>query len=128
MTTTTQAMPRATWSPPRLLTFLEEYVLTHGPAIPLADPRDDQRTYSLLELSDDLEIWAIHWPPDQGLQLHDHGGSAGALWVVAGGLDEVAVDPSGQRSERYIRAGRGVAFGPAHIHDVVNRQHAATTS
>jgi predicted metal-dependent enzyme (double-stranded beta helix superfamily) len=126
--TTTQAIPRVSWGAPRLLEFLEQYVVANALRIPLADPGETTRSYSLLELDDDLEVWAIHWPPEQGLQLHDHGGSSGALWVIAGGLDELALGTDGQLASRHIRAGRGAAFGPTHVHDVVNRQRAATTS
>jgi hypothetical protein len=126
--TTTQARPRTTWSPGDLLCFLESYVAEHALGIPMADPRATTRTYSLLELSDELEIWAIHWPTDQGLELHDHGGSSGALWVVSGALNEVGVDRGGRRSRRHFGAGQGTSFGPAHIHDVVNRHSAAATS
>jgi hypothetical protein len=126
--TTTQARPSTTWSPGDLLCFLESYVADDTIEVPRPDPADTTRTYSLLELRDDFEIWAIHWPTDQGLQLHDHGGSSGALWVVDGSLDEVAIERSGRRSRRHLGAGQGTSFGPAHIHDVVNRHTAATTS
>ncbi len=91
------------------------------------------RRYELLELSDDFEIWAIHWPADQGLELHDHGGSTGALWVVEGSLDEHGVVFSDNRNgpqlhRREIRRGQGIAFGPSHIHDVVNRHCSPATS
>jgi predicted metal-dependent enzyme (double-stranded beta helix superfamily) len=125
---TTQAMPSTTWSPEHLLCFLESYVAEHAVRIPRPDPHQATRSYSLLELSDDLEVWAINWPTDQGLALHDHGGSAGALWVVAGALSEVALDRSGRRARRHIAAGQGTSFGPTHIHDVVNRHPAAATS
>ncbi len=126
--TTTQALPKGTWSPSRLLSMLEEYVNAPTTAIPWADPRQASRAYSLLELTDDLEIWAIHWPRDQGLELHDHGGSSGALWVVDGGLHEHTMGPDGRESSHHIRAGSGVSFGPSHIHDVVNRHTAPATS
>jgi hypothetical protein len=82
----------------------------------------------LLELSDELEIWAIHWPTDQGLELHDHGGSSGALVVVEGSLDEHVPDRAGRMTCRSISAGSGAAFGPNYVHDVVNRSAAPATS
>jgi hypothetical protein len=132
---TTQTLPETTRSPDSLLRLLAAYVRSSSctGGLPLADPGQTVRTYDLLELSDDLEIWALHWPADQGLELHDHGGSTGALWVVEGRLDEHAVERSEtgdqtrlHRSE--IKSGQGRAFGPSHIHNVVNRHRTAATS
>jgi len=138
---TTQTLPETTRSPDSLLRMLAAYVRSYSctGGLPLADRAQTERTYDLLELSDDLEIWAIHWPADQGLELHDHGGSTGALWVVEGRLEEHAVDLSGpseltdhydrprlQRTE--IKTGQGSAFGPSRIHDVVNRHRTPATS
>jgi hypothetical protein len=82
----------------------------------------------LLELTDELEIWAIHWPQGKGLELHDHGGSVGALWVVEGTLEEHYVRPERTLGRRTIVAGGGAAFGPHYVHDVVNAQAAPATS
>ena len=87
-----------------------------------------ERAYELLELSEDFEVWVIHWPIDGLLQLHDHGDSSGALWVVSGSLEEGTV-PTGRRYERQrIEAGRGISFRPEHIHDVVNTGSEIATS
>ena len=80
----------------------------------------DARAYELLELFDHFEIWVIHWPSDGLLQLHDHGGSSGALYVVSGSLDEGAVSGANTYERRSIGAGQGTSFGPRHVHDVVN--------
>jgi hypothetical protein len=87
-----------------------------------------ERSYELLELSDDLEIWAIHWPKDQGLELHDHGGSSGALWVVAGSLQEHYVSEVGDLARRHHPVGGGAAFGPSYVHDIVNASDIPATS
>jgi len=89
---------------------------------PLAD-----RRFELFEAADDFEVWVIHWPAGGQLEFHDHGGSAGALWVRAGTLVEGAmgVGPGGRRR---LRAGHGTAFGPSHVHDVVNRGPGPATS
>jgi hypothetical protein len=126
--TITQAMPKTTLSPGSLLVLLGDYVGRTTTCLPLADPGRTARTYDLLELSDDLEIWAIHWPKDQGLELHDHGGSSGALWVVEGSLSEHVVAADGRLERRVLSAGLGSAFGPTHVHDVINRHAAPATS
>ncbi|HEY3842037.1 MAG TPA: cysteine dioxygenase family protein [Acidimicrobiales bacterium] len=119
---------RSKLSPLALLDLLQDYVAETADRLPAPPPGLSGRSYELLELTDDLEIWAIHWPRDHGLELHDHGGSVGALWVVRGSLDEHYV--TGQRSlaRRSLVAGGGAAFGPAYVHDVVNAHDAPATS
>ncbi|HWE66420.1 MAG TPA: cysteine dioxygenase family protein [Acidimicrobiales bacterium] len=119
---------RTTLAPLDLLNLLQDYVTETADLIPAPAPDLSERAYELLELTDDVEIWAIHWPKDQGLELHDHGGSAGALWVVSGTLDEHYVTPERTLARRSIVTGGGAAFGPTYIHDVVNAQDAPATS
>jgi predicted metal-dependent enzyme (double-stranded beta helix superfamily) len=114
-----------------LLDLLHSYVAETAELLPRAAPGLAERSYELLELTDELEIWAIHWPQGQGLELHDHGGSVGALWVVEGTLEEHYVRPEHREQtlgRRSIVAGGGAAFGPHYVHDVVNAQAAPTTS
>jgi hypothetical protein len=115
-------------SPLELLNVLQDYVAETAELLPVAGPDLTERRYELLELTDQLEIWAIHWPKDQGLELHDHGGSAGALWVVEGTLEEHYVNADRSLARRSIVYGGGAAFGPTYIHDVVNAQDAPATS
>lgn len=79
-----------------------------------------ERAYELLEISEDFEVWVIHWPTDGVLQLHDHGGSAGALWVVSGALEEGSISTGHTYERQRIEAGHGISFGSGHLHDVVN--------
>jgi hypothetical protein len=111
-----------------LLQLVREYSEECADALPVAGGDLAERSYELLELTDDLEIWAIHWPKDQGLELHDHGGSSGALWVVAGALVEHVAAADGGLSQRRIEVGGGSAFGPNWIHDVVNTSDVPATS
>lgn len=92
------------------------------------EPALTERVYELLELSEDFEVWVIHWPPDGLLQLHDHGGSSGALWVVSGALGEGTVSSGRTYERRRIGAGQGTNFGPEHVHDVVNTGPEVATS
>jgi hypothetical protein len=114
--------------PLALLDLLQCYVDETGDLLPLAAPDLTERHYQLLELTDEIEIWAIHWPQGQGLELHDHGGSVGALWVVEGALQEHYVQPDGALARRSIVTGGGAAFGPRYVHDVVNSDAAPATS
>ncbi|MGP0029899.1 MAG: cysteine dioxygenase [Acidimicrobiales bacterium] len=115
-------------NPPELLALVRSYATEFEDRLPGARPHLSARSYELLELTDDLEIWAIHWPKDHGLELHDHGGSSGALWVVRGALEEHGVGPAGQLVRRRIGRGDGAAFGPTYVHDVVNAEDAPATS
>src|ERR1039457_1474201 len=114
--------------PLELLDLVQHYVESLAEVLPRASHDLSARSYELLELTDDLEIWAIHWPRDQGLELHDHGGSLGALWVVDGALEEHSLGRGGGLIHRTLAVGGGAAFGPSHIHDVVNIGDVPATS
>jgi predicted metal-dependent enzyme (double-stranded beta helix superfamily) len=74
-----------------------------------------------------LDIWLISWLPEQGTQLHDHGGSSGSFTVLTGELTETVV--SGQRlRDRARPAGDTVGFGPRYVHDVRNTSRAPAVS
>lgn len=97
------------------------------------------RRYRSIAASPDLECWLIAWPPGGRLQLHDHGGAAGALQVVSGTLHEsgavaAPAGPDGRRRlERPLRtrvlgAGSGVSFASSYVHDVVGAPGGLATS
>ncbi|HEY2213649.1 MAG TPA: cysteine dioxygenase family protein [Acidimicrobiales bacterium] len=115
-------------SPLALLDFLQDYVNETNDLIPRSPAHLTSRSYELLELTDTIEIWAIHWPKDEGLELHDHGGSVGALWVLDGTLEEHYVTPEKSLARRSLVSGGGAAFGPRYIHDVVNTLEAPATT
>ncbi|GAA4892018.1 cysteine dioxygenase [Actinomycetospora straminea] len=90
-----------------------------------------------LHADEHLDVWLISWTTDQAAELHDHGGSLGALTVVRGALtewrwspgseddgtcaaEEIAARGPGLR-RRVVDPGRSVAFGLGHVHDVSNR-------
>jgi len=123
----TDLHPRSS-GPLVLLDLLQSYVAETAELLPRAEPGLTERSYELLELTDELEIWAIHWPQGQGLELHDHGGSVGALWVVEGTLEEHYVRAEQTLGRRSIVAGGGAAFGPHYVHDVVNADATPATS
>ncbi len=114
--------------PLQLLDVLQDYVTQMAGLLPAPSPDLTERQYELLELTDELEIWAIHWPQGRGLELHDHGGSVGALWVVSGTLEEHYIETTHTVARRTLAAGGGAAFGPTYIHDVENVQAAPATS
>ena len=125
---TAESSAGADSSPLALLDLVRGYAEEFEELLPRPSSALMARSYELLELTDELEIWAIHWPKDQGLELHDHGGSSGALWVVAGTLEEHSVAAGARLVHRSIEVGGGTAFGPTYVHDVVNASDAPATS
>jgi predicted metal-dependent enzyme (double-stranded beta helix superfamily) len=95
--------------------------------------RPQQRTWLPLDAGPGARAWLIAWPPGTGTGWHDHGGASGAMVAVAGVLTERSIEatadrayghtfqlPAGVGSVRRLRAGGARAFGPQHIHEVVN--------
>ncbi len=115
--------PAAGVAPSELLEVVSSYREVPRPSAELTT-----RRYELLERSSELEVWAIHWPVGGGLELHDHGRSAGAFWVHRGVLIESSPGRSGSLTRRHVLESSGVAFGPGYTHDVVNEGPAMATS
>ncbi|TXI37355.1 MAG: cupin domain-containing protein [Mycobacterium sp.] len=85
--------------------------------LPAGGPPADARWYARLHADDDLDVWLISWVPGHTTELHDHGGSLGALTVLSGSLNEFRWD--GQRlRRRRLEAGDQAAFPLGWVHDV----------
>ena len=69
--------------------------------LPAGGVPTDERWFTRLHGNDELDVWLISWVPDRSTELHDHGGSLGALTVVSGALRR---NPLGRR---------GIAAPPA---------------
>jgi hypothetical protein len=90
-----------------------------------------ERWYSHLRSTPLYDVWLLSWTPGQATELHDHGGSSGAFAVLTGSLREtlaVGAPASVHLTERTLPAGRTVAFGPAHVHDVAHAGDAPAAS
>ena len=101
--------------------FAGEVAQEHYPFIAFdAEHRWHQRIYR----DPRIDVWLLSWLPEQGTQLHDHGGSAGAFTVIRGVLSEVVYSPDGASTGRLIEtdrpAGESVGFGSGYVHDVRN--------
>ncbi|MGV0718796.1 cysteine dioxygenase family protein [Mycolicibacterium sp. XJ662] len=90
----------------------------HDRLLPVGGPPRDQRWFTRLHGDDELDIWLISWVPDRSTELHDHGGSLGALTVVSGSLRETRWDGAVLRHRR-LSAGDQAAFPLGWVHDVV---------
>ena len=86
-------------------------------------PTDD-RWFTRLHGDDELDVWLISWVPGHRTELHDHGGSLGALTVLSGSLNEfrwdgraIAAPAARCRGSGRVPAGlgarRGVGARPA---------------
>ncbi|MET0454088.1 MAG: cysteine dioxygenase [Mycobacterium sp.] len=86
--------------------------------LPVGGPPTDERWFTRLHGDDELDVWLISWVPERSTELHDHGGSLGALTVVSGALSETRWDGEALR-ERHLDAGAQAGFPLGWVHDVV---------
>ena len=101
-----------------------------GPTTGASAPRFDplQRWYHRLAATDEYEVWLLTWLPGQGTDLHDHGGSAGALAVVSGEVTEytlalpVGLGPPGPVKKK------GLGTGEARCSAVTTSTGSSTTA
>lgn len=84
---------------------------------------NDARWSRRLTGDGEVELWLIGWVPERSAQLHDHGGSLGALTVLSGSLREVRWDGTGLATRR-LDAGDQAAFPLGWVHDVMRHPSA----
>ncbi|ORW31429.1 cysteine dioxygenase [Mycobacterium palustre] len=77
-----------------------------------------QRWFTRIHGDEELDVWLISWVPGHHTELHDHGGSLGALTVLSGSLNEFRWDGKGLRRRR-LDAGDQAGFPLGWVHDVV---------
>jgi len=77
-----------------------------------------ERWFTRIHGDDELDVWLISWVPGRATELHDHGGSLGALTVLSGSLNEFRWDGRGLRRRR-LDAGDQAGFPLGWVHDVV---------
>jgi len=92
----------------------------------------EHRTHSLLLATPVYDVWLLGWSPGQGIPMHDHGGSAGAIAVAEGRLVEVHAEGDGDTdatlATRVLEPGGTVTFGRRHRHGVSNLHDGPATS
>ena len=77
--------------------------------------------------TDAYEVWVIGWTPGQGLELHDHGVSAGVVTVVEGELlERTALD--GRLVDDRLATGRVRWLPPGTVHAVAGSEAGPATS
>ena len=91
---------------------------------PFVEFDDQSRWHRRIYRDQRVDVWLISWLPEQGTQLHDHGGSAGSFTVISGQLAEAVYirtgREAGQLRERSHPAGRSIGFDHRYVHDVRN--------
>jgi hypothetical protein len=82
------------------------------------------RSWRLIAQTGEFDAWLIAWPSGASADLHDHGGSRGALHVISGCLVETIPRRDDRGSvvlaRREVHTGATLAFGAGHVHDVRN--------
>ena len=76
------------------------------------------RWFTRIHGDEELDIWLISWVPGHATELHDHGGSLGALTVLSGSLNEFRWDGRRLRRRR-LDTGDQAGFPLGWVHDVV---------
>jgi hypothetical protein len=89
-----------------------------GHLLPDGGVPDAARWFTRIYGDDELDIWLISWVPGHATELHDHGGSLGALTVLSGSLNEFRWDGRELRRRR-LDAGDQAGFPLGWVHDVV---------
>jgi hypothetical protein len=79
---------------------------------------DSERWFTRIHGDGELDVWLISWVPGRATELHDHGGSLGALTVLSGSLNEFRWDGRRLRRRR-LDAGDQAGFPLGWVHDVV---------
>ncbi len=95
-----------------VLTGHYDHLLPRG-GFPAAD-----RWFTRIHGDEEIDIWLISWVPERSTELHDHGGSLGALTLLSGSLNEFRWDGSRLR-RRQLAAGDQAGFPLGWVHDVV---------
>lgn len=85
-----------------------------------------RRWFTRIHGDEELDVWLISWVPGQPTELHDHGGSLGALTVISGSLNEYRWDGRALRRRR-LDAGDQAGFPLGWVHDVVWAPRPVTT-
>ncbi len=116
--------------PPRLLSALA-IDFAYFADFALVDPPElGERTSLRVQLRASHDIWLIRWGAGSRTALHDHGGSAGALYVVDGDLVEQRPNPAGvgRPLQRTLRALDHRPMSANHIHEIANESAVEATS
>jgi hypothetical protein len=122
--------PDATLTPADLLHIVRALADQRDRWLALVEHHPDERWFARVAAEHDYDVWLIGWDSFQGVDLHDHGGAAGVLYVVEGTLQETSASRTRppRATEQTLTAGTARAFGADHVHRVVNPTAGPATS
>jgi predicted metal-dependent enzyme (double-stranded beta helix superfamily) len=81
-------------------------------------PGASARDWKMVHRDAKVDVWLIVWNRGADTGWHDHDQSAGALYVLGGGIIESRPSLVGRHKRRRFDAGEGTSFGPDHVHRV----------
>jgi predicted metal-dependent enzyme (double-stranded beta helix superfamily) len=121
--------------PPRLLAAIAIDFAAFGAAFgaavaELEEPQPGERTFERVLHAESHDIWLIRWAVGSRTEVHDHGGSAGVLYVVNGALVEHRPMPLriGSQPRLELQASEYRSMSPSHVHAVANESATTATS
>jgi hypothetical protein len=96
----------------------------------IGEPEAGARTSARVHLSASHDVWLIRWGVGSRTEMHDHGGSAGAFYVVDGDLVELRPGPTGTGAprRREVHTFDHRAMHASHLHEVVNESDRVAVS
>ena len=111
-----------TAAPPRLLSAIAIDFSSIARFEEIETPEPQERTSARVFRNSAYDIWLIRWGVGSRTVLHDHGGSAGALYVVSGELVEERPNPTGVgRPLRHrLREFDHRPMASSHVHEIAN--------
>lgn len=114
--------PLPTRLPMRLLTAIAVDYSFVADFDGVAVPPPGERTSVRVHYSATHDIWLIRWGEGSRTVLHDHGGSAGVLYVANGELVEHRPNPAGvgRPLRRDLRQSEHRPMSASHVHEVAN--------
>jgi predicted metal-dependent enzyme (double-stranded beta helix superfamily) len=129
-TSATARAHRAPGLPPRLLAAIARSYAVRADFALVSEPGPGDRSSARVRLLSTHDIWLIRWGPGSRTELHDHGSSAGALYVVEGELEEQLLNPvrAGRPLRRVLRERDDRPMARSHIHAVANASDTVAAS
>ena len=96
----------------------------------VAVPRPGERNSARVHHSATHDIWLIRWGAGSRTVLHDHGGSAGVLYLAEGDLVEHRPNPTGvgRPLRLQLRECDHRPMSASHVHEVANDSLATAAS
>ena len=81
-----------------------------------------RRRYACLLDTPLYDAWLIEWSPSSNLELHDHGGSQGVVFVAAGRVVETYTDLDQRHCPRtqIVDAGEAFSIAATRVHEMSN--------